>query len=210
MYFLNSPQYTRYDKIDIYYSTGTGQSQQKEPSDFYKTIPILSQTTEINFQINLDRLSANQDYYFHMVPYSAIGSGSGWTIGPHVITVPVETAAAACDCPILSISNGTSQVNLTHTTGSITNVYSVIDTFDTGNYSTFEYVIQIDDATDKTSSHKIFVTQTGSGIEEFSYSEYAVSSLANTSFQITGGALEAKVSDALYSPATYKIFRTFM
>ena len=209
IHFQNNPQHTRFEKIDIYSTTGTGDIRDTEPSDFCKTIPIFNQDSTVSFQINLDKAEPDQELYFHMVPGGGLGTGESWIIGPHKTFVPA-TPEIVLGVRQVDLLEGDSKVNMNLITGSITDTYSGIDIFDTGTYNTFEYTIQVEDVSNHISTHKIVVTHTGTGIEDFSYSEYDVSDGTHAEFQVTGGALEAQVSGVSFSPATYRMFRTSM
>jgi hypothetical protein len=80
--FDNDPLYTAFNKVEIYSSTG---------SDYFSSQEGLSPVFSYNltnepiqsFDINEGVLPSDTGVYLHYVPYSNIGSGAAWTIGPY-------------------------------------------------------------------------------------------------------------------------------
>lgn len=213
MVMVNDPRYTKYDRVDIYYSTGSG--IRNTPEDFYKTIYFLDQTREINFDIRLEKLGANINWWFWFVPWSELCSGTGWRVGPHVISVPVPPEIK-CVCEQICIPEGDCEANLNVETGMLNTDWTGITTLRTGEYVVWDYIFEAIGADDKISANRLMVNHTGLGVPDnnpgdaFSITNYAISDRNVVEFRTIGTGLEARLTDVASSPAEYCFFRTML
>jgi hypothetical protein len=80
--FNNNTSYTAFDRLEIYSSTGSDEftNQINPTAAFSKS--LTNEATQV-FNINEGILPNDTDVYLHFVPYSRIGRGGAWTVGPY-------------------------------------------------------------------------------------------------------------------------------
>lgn len=84
MDFLNNSQYTKYDHVDIYWSHESGQfySESGLDQNYLAKTSRLNNSKRQTLTLTEDNLPELDSFWLTVVPYSAIGSGVIWTVGP--------------------------------------------------------------------------------------------------------------------------------
>jgi hypothetical protein len=150
--YQNNLKYINFERYDIYASTGNDIILYEDPSIPPKNNPdfIYSQNTQniqdiFTLRIKPFGLDYNVPYYFKVVPYSSLGSGSVISFGPKIFSKETQTI----DNVIVSsnefeLFDGEEAMNLTYKTGVITGApLHVIDYIETGLYHTLAYTVEI-------------------------------------------------------------------
>jgi hypothetical protein len=146
----NNLQFTRMDRYDVYAFPESGitlprttSRNPKEQSGY-----LLSQSaTNITdaYLIRLTRQSLPYDipHFFTIVPYSTMGSGKPYSFGP-ITFVPAEENLEldSISASELNLVYGSKKSNNIFQTGSI-NSSGLLHTFDTGIYTTAQYLIEM-------------------------------------------------------------------
>ena len=107
--FKNDPNYTEYgNSINVYGQTGSGEFA-RNSSNFIATIPLTKDQAGQTFQLtpkdgDAEGLITETDYYFQLVPESAISKGQVFTVGPHKIQ-PVEQDPRNAGQPLYNRGN---------------------------------------------------------------------------------------------------------
>jgi len=107
--FKNDPNYTEYgNSIHVYGQTGSGEFP-RNSSNFIATIPLTKDQAGQTFQLtpkdgDAEGLITETDYYFQLVPESAISKGQVFTVGPHKIQ-PVEQDPRNAGQPLYNRGN---------------------------------------------------------------------------------------------------------
>jgi len=171
--FANNLKYVDIQKFDLYASTDSGISLYSDPNlkssdnpNFLYTQSV-QDISEIN-QIDIKPVGLYYDteYYFTIVPYSTLGSGSAIYFGPNVFTRTADS-----DVPTILAANqlelylGDEIVNTSLITGQITGANSnhLFDQIESGVYNTVLYTVQIREGSNYTSSELKLVTNGNSG-----------------------------------------------
>lgn len=146
----NDLRYIRMDRYDVYASTGSGlqlpsltylDPQNQEGYLFTQSASNIGDVYDLRIEkYNLER---NTPYYFTVIPYGALGSGRSIEFGP----VTFVDSNTNIEFPIISakelnLNYGTGQSSNIFETGSI-NGNGLIHAFDTGVYTTAQYLIEI-------------------------------------------------------------------
>ena len=83
--FANSPEYTNFDHVDVYWASGVGYFNDNPFSaDHLAATKTLSQNKNqsvLLFEENIPQFTGS-DLYLTIKPYSTIGLGDQWTVGP--------------------------------------------------------------------------------------------------------------------------------
>jgi hypothetical protein len=107
--FKNDPNYTEYgNSIHVYGQTGSGEFA-RNSSNFIATIPLTEDQAGQTHQLtpkdgDTEGLITETDYYFQLVPESAISKGQVFTVGPHKIQ-PVEQDPRNAGQPLYNRGN---------------------------------------------------------------------------------------------------------
>jgi hypothetical protein len=146
----NDLRYIRMDRYDVYASTGSGLQlpnltylDPKNQEGYLFSQSALNIDDIYTLRVEKYTLEQNAPYYFTIVPYGALGSGKSIEFGPVTF---VDTNENSEYLPISA-----SELNLVHGTGQSSNIFltgsingsGLIHTFDTGIYTTAQYLIEI-------------------------------------------------------------------
>jgi len=211
--FQNDPSYTSLEKIELYASQSYGVIDTQD--NFIKTIPIFSNSKNYSFFLDRTQLESNKDYWFRLKPYSVIGNGYDWVIGPYSIELPQEerTIVSANEFQLLK---GDSRVVLDFITGGITSSgVTVIDTLIKGSGYSYEYLTQFQDASGIYSSSKLMLVDNTSGLDTtrtgIFFTEYAISDYSFVNYSVSEDATGIYLKAQLNTPdAAYKLYKTFI
>jgi hypothetical protein len=170
----NSLKYVNIQKFDIYASPYDNITLYSDPNlrssdnPYYLYTQSIQDATEIN-QIIIKPVGLSYDipYYFKIVPYSTLGSGSAIYFGPNVFARSSDS-----DVPTILAGNqlelflGDEIVNTSLITGQITTVSTnhLLDSIESGVYNTILYTVQIREDSKYTSSELKLVTNGESGV----------------------------------------------
>lgn len=80
--FLNDTEFTKYDHLDVYWASGSGQFSTGLNESFLSKKVKLTNTQTQGFTLSESNLPQSESIWLTVVPYSSIGSGSAWTVGP--------------------------------------------------------------------------------------------------------------------------------
>ncbi len=168
----NSLKYVNVQKFDIYASQQNNITLYSDPNlrssdnPYYLYTQSVQDATEVN-QIIIKPVGLSYDipYYFAIVPYSTLGSGSAIYFGPNVFARSSDS-----DIPSIISANqlelflGDEIVNTSLITGQITAVGNhLLDSIESGVYNTVLYTVQIKEGSTYTSSELKLVTNGISG-----------------------------------------------
>jgi hypothetical protein len=171
--FSNNLKYVDIKKFDLYVSTENDISLYSDPNlkssdnPYYLYTQNVQDNSEINqIVIKPVGLLYDTNYYFTIVPYSTLGSGSGISFGPKVFNRSSDS-----DVPTILAANqlelylGDEIVNTSLITGQITipNSNHLLDQIESGTYNTILYTVQIREDSKYTSSELKLVTNGSSG-----------------------------------------------
>jgi hypothetical protein len=168
----NSLKYVNMQKFDIYASPYDNITLYSDPNlrssdnPYYLYTQSIQDATEVNeIIIKPVGLSYDIPYYFAIVPYSTLGSGSAIYFGPKVFARSSDS-----DVPTIIAANqlelflGDEIVNTSLITGQIIAVGDhLLDSIESGVYNTVLYTVQIKEGSTYTSSELKLVTDGGSG-----------------------------------------------
>lgn len=169
----NSLKYVNVQKFDIYASSQDNITLYSDPNlrssdnPYYLYTQSVQNATEVN-QIIIKPVGLSYDipYYFSIVPYSTLGSGSAIYFGPNVFARSSDS-----DVPSIIAANqlelflGDEIVNTSLITGQITTAGTnhLLDSIESGVYNTVLYTVQIKEGSTYTSSELKLVTNGISG-----------------------------------------------
>ena len=146
----NDLRFTRMDRYDVYALTGSGSAVNEltylnptAQEGYLFSQSAINVSDVYTLTINKNTLTENIPYYFTVVPYGVLGSGKSIKFGPVTF---VDTNENAEYIPLSA-----SELNLVHGSGQSSNVFltgsinssGLIHTFDTGIYTTAQYLIEI-------------------------------------------------------------------
>ncbi len=146
----NDMRFIRMDRYDVYASTGSGLQL---PSLTYLNPEaqngyLFSQSAvniEDVYTLRIERYNLEKSipYYFTIVPYGALGSGKSIEFGPVTfVESNVNNEFPIVGAKELTLNYGSGQSSNIFQTGSI-NGSGLIHTFDTGVYTTAQYLIEM-------------------------------------------------------------------
>ncbi len=221
-----NPVYINLDRYDIYYSSiGTGDIQLPEvenKSNAHNPYFLYSHTIQTELDTKIIRiqpvgLEYYVNYYFAVVPYSAVGSGEAIYFGPAMFTSAITgVAPVIISTEEINIVNGSETGNISLITGNLIEAgISIIDTIPSGraNLAMYDFQAKTFDADlgEYVYSHtqlKVVLDQaglTGSALyEEVIYNPYI-------DFTVdTAGTDYIVYADNSYSGGLYKALRTLL
>tara|TARA_B100000900_G_scaffold10158_1_gene8345 strand:+ start:2010 stop:3362 length:1353 start_codon:yes stop_codon:yes gene_type:complete len=240
--FQNDPTYTRFEKIEIYATTGisgvgnpstVGGKQPVTlpapiPANFVRSIPVLHQSKRQQIEISKDSIGDifnegySRYYNFSILPYSKLGSGVRFGVGPHAFVDSIKTLNEVETDKIRLTPNSTTsstpdEANISYLTGRITSTAAVkVDTLPHGQHHNVHYMLKV-----QTNDSNVHTTNLMASLKKAgtisSASDYEVQEYGQTSSY--GSAVEACLehdSDNVYLeitvpsnlPADYSIYRT--
>ena len=238
----NDPTYTRFEKIEIYATTGisgignpssVGGKQPVAlpaaiPANFVRSIPVLHQSKRQQIEISKDSISEifnegySRYYNFSILPYSKLGSGVRFGVGPHAFidknpTInEIETDKIRLT-PNSTTSSTPDEANISYITGRITTSNATrVDTLPHGVHHNMHYMVKIttNDSAVHTTNYMASVKTAGtvSSANQYEVQEYGRTSSYKNNVE---GCLEHD-SESLYLelrvlanlPADYSIYRT--
>lgn len=226
--YFNNFNYINFDRIDVYASetplTGVGLQQNSgtnrnliSSNPYYVyTKPINSQADANTLSLKPNNLAYETPYYFALIPYSQLGSGSGYytpTTYKFAREAP-NTGETIISANQFELIHGDSTMNMDFTTGSIpdSNAYT-IDIIEKTAYSTVAYMVQVTDSQNAVASSdlKIVISESSNPTYSGVYlTEYAISSNDLTTYIVESDAnyVYLKVSGVASTPATFKYYKT--
>jgi hypothetical protein len=180
--FFNNENYTSFNKIDIYAKKSQGISI--DQNDLIGSVDVLNSNEygKYEFSIDDERIDPFFEYWITLVPYSDLGSGYAWNIGPYSITQEIIDTRIAVDVGEFRVM-GLSSYSLTDIVeGFLTGINSniLIDELplDTGILSC-EYYANIINSQKDTCSLKLVLNNNlesdNQNRRSFHVSEYSVS-----------------------------------
>ncbi len=170
--FANNIKYVNIDRFDVYASTGeditlseTDESNPNGNPAYLYTQKTQNLSQVVNISIKPVALAYNTNYYFAVVPYSSLGSGSAIYFGPCYFgkyTTGISDIVVSSNK--FELFNGTESVTMDIITGSLsTGDSGLFDTIESGIYNTIFYNSQVTGPTgDFISSELKLVINTGS------------------------------------------------
>jgi len=233
----NSPLFTRFDFVEVYATTGIQNSDPVDkpetiPANLIKTIPMLNQSSRQQIRLGADVLdigdgagsSNNKNYNFTILPYSSIGAGHAFGIGPHSFVKPVdpldeiETDRIRLQ-PLPSNTNSIpkdGEGSIYYDSGTISTTSStVIDIIQKAVHHHIHYMIKIEDNACNVYTTNIIVSLTNcENATDYEIQEYGQSSNMNESgrplfcLNQSGDTVVLDVEFAGSVPYTYSFVRT--
>ena len=240
--FQNDPTYTRFEKIEIYATTGisgvgnpstVGGKQPVTlpaaiPANFVRSIPVLHQSKRQQIEISKDSIADipnegySRYYNFSILPYSKLGSGVRFGVGPHSFIEPAKTINEVETEKIRITPNSTTsstqdEANISYITGRITTSDSTrVDSLPHGVHHNMHYMVKIstNDSAVHTTNFMASVKTAGtvSSASQYEVQEYGRTSSYKDNVQAClehdseNIYLEVRVLANL--PADYSIYRT--
>jgi hypothetical protein len=216
----NSLQYIEMLKYDIYASLEDNIVVYDDPNLNPSTNPyfLYSQSVQSveetkTLVIKPIGLAYNTEYYFTVVPYSNLGSGTHIKFGPKIFTkesddnVPFVLSANQFE-----LINGESTVNLSTLSGETTTpatTLTTIDTLQTGTYNTILYAVQFktgDPASYISSELKLVY----GGSDPDSLLESPITNTGQLIYSVATGVSGVRLLQISGAPpnSTYKIYKT--
>jgi hypothetical protein len=220
---LNNPKYIEYDYIDIYAGLSNSGIININQSNFLYRENFSNIDNQLFIEIGKEYIQYDQYYDFIIVPYSKLGSGNHYYIGPHIIIKSEETLNAEITVePVDTFEKGSfEELNLIKNgldlkfnliNGSIDGTSGIIDIIDKNlPYRTYKYLSQIIDKENKATSSELKLTITDTGKMPI-LTEYGIEFTDNNINYIlesTQSYIYLKASNINY-PAQYKIYKTSM
>ena len=213
----NSLNYINIQKFDIYASSQDNITLYSDPNlrssdnPYYLYTQSVQDATEVN-QIIIKPVGLSYDipYYFAIVPYSTLGSGSAIYFGPNVFARSSDS-----DVPSIIAANqlelflGDEIVNTSLITGQITTAGTnhLLDSIESGVYNTVLYTVQIKEGSTYTSSELKLVTDGGSG----ALLESPITNSGQLTYSVDQNGLFTNVYVSGVTPTGYyKIYKTSM
>lgn len=187
--FLNNQNYTSFDRLDIY--VGLSSTPVISAENLTTSENLFSPDENNKYQISLNDtfIEPFVPYWFTFVPYSDLGSGYAWTVGPYAITQDVTDTRVSADVGELRIMGERSFQYTDMLEGLITGSdVTVIDDFVLGTgILCCEYYVSAMNKNRDTCSLKIILnnnTESKVGARKSLHlSEYSVSDNCFLSFQ---------------------------
>lgn len=218
---INNPRYIAYDYVDIYAASSISGEVEVIEDNFLYRKTFSNADNQLLIEIGRDYLEYDKAYNFSIVPYSKLGSGSHYHIGPHVIiksasTIDAEnviqptTSFEKGSFTELNLIKGDQNLKFDLFTGLINNSSEIIDIIDKNlEYRTYKYISQIIDKENEASSSELKLTIINTGkmpvLTEYGI-EFADNNIDYT-IESTQSYIYLKANNVNY-PAQYKIFKT--
>lgn len=226
--YFNDFNYINFDRIDIYAYTGslTGlnlqqgsgfSSEEISYNEYYVySHPIIRQIDANFISVKPNNLDYNQPYYFALIPYSQLGSGSGYytTTAYTFAREFFSTGESIINGNQIELIHGDSIMNVDFTTGNIPDSSGyTMDIIEKTAYSTVSYMVQVIDSQNSVASSdlKIVISESSNPTYSGVYmTEYAISSndLATYLVESDANYVYLKVSGVTSTPATFKYYKT--
>jgi hypothetical protein len=204
----NNPFYTSSNEFAVYSSTGSG-----DFSVLNTSIPILSKSQRYSFYLNENNIVPDVPHWFKIEPYSPIGSGYAWEVGPYFFSsAPSVKTNVSSDS--FSLTNGDSQADIDFITGSVeTDSITTIDILPKGEKYSYEYFAQFKDGLGHHCSSKIIIVDNTSGQDNsrtgLAFEEYSRSENSFVIYSVSGDEdniyLNAQLDDFV---GFYKLYKT--
>ncbi len=220
---LNNSKYISYDYIDVYATPfASGQAEVIEDNFLYKKV-FSDIDNQLLIEIGRQYLVYDEPYNFTIVPYSKLGSGAHYHIGPHLIiksqqtineeiTIQPTTAFEKGSFSELNLIKGDQDLKFNLITGFINNASEIIDIIDKNlPYRTYKYLSQIIDKENEASSSELKLTITNTGKMPI-LTEYGIE-FTTTNIDYTLDSTESYIylqANNINYPAQYKIYKTSM
>jgi hypothetical protein len=95
--FFNNEDYTSFNKIDIYAKKNQGISI--DENDLIESVNVLNSNEygKYEFSIDDEKIDPFSQYWFTLVPYSNLGSGYAWNVGPYSIIQEIDDTRISVD-----------------------------------------------------------------------------------------------------------------
>lgn len=218
---INDPKYIAYDYIDIYAEPSISGIAEIIEDNFLYRKTFSNIDNQLLIEIGRDYLEYDQAYNFTIVPYSKLGSGSHYQIGPHVMiksasTIDAEnviqptTSFEKGSFIELNLIKGNQDLKFDLFTGIINNSSGIIDIIDKNlQYRTYKYISQIIDKKNEATSSELKLTIINTGKMPI-LTEYGIEFTENNinyTLESTESFIYLKANNVNY-PAQYKIFKT--
>jgi hypothetical protein len=219
--YENTQQYLKFDRIDIFadtnplsmsdlpYSIDAPYSDTLGKAKFLYSQPVLGQLDSSLIKVKPNGLLYNTEYYFAIVPYSQIGSGTPYFIGPHIFTKEIDEVLPenVIQSNQFELISGPEVVNMDLITGNITVTdESIIDQIEINKFNTILYTVQIKD------THGVFRSSQLKLVVNSSTTTLLEESLSNDGsikFGLNTGTLYHYLTVSGVAPeGFYKIFKT--
>jgi hypothetical protein len=146
----NNLQFTRMDRYDIYafpesgvVLSSTTSRNPKQQSGYLLTQTAVNTTDAYLIRLTRQSLPYDIPHFFTIVPYSTMGSGKPYSFGPITFVTPEENFDFdSTSTSQLNLFYGNKKSNNIFQTGSISSS-GLLHTFDTGIYTTAQYLIEM-------------------------------------------------------------------
>lgn len=147
----NDLNFTQMDRYDVYALTGSGSAVNGltylNPFEQEGYLFSQSATDTINARsltINRGSLAQDVPYYFTVVPYGALGSGSSFTFGPATfVTVEDIVNFPEANASALNLYDGNSFGQTVYKTGKFFSDTGILHEFSSGQFSSVKYFIEV-------------------------------------------------------------------
>ncbi len=224
--YLNNFNYINFERIDVYASTspltgtniqngsGIGQDIIQQNEYFIYSQPITRQIDSNQLIIKPNNLEYGTPYYFALIPYSQLGSGSGFYGGPYEFArEEYFTGETIISANQFEVVHGDSVANIDFATGEVITDPTTVDIIERGAYSTISYIIQVTDSQATTCSSDLKVVISDSTDINYSgifVTEYAITNndLATYVVESDANYIYLKISGVVNTPATFKYYKT--
>ncbi len=212
----NDLRYTQMDRYDIYALTGSGSAVNEltflnptaqEGYLFSQSATNVSDSYALT--INKGELLENTPYYFTVVPYGALGSGSPFVFGPTTF-VPKETnlILPTIDASALNLYSNTGFSSTVYKTGLFASDREILHQFSSGEFSSVKYFVEIYwNSIRQLSELKGVINDTGLHLTSEPVND------TSTTYQlrsIFGGLCGLEASGSSYSGSSYKLQATMI
>jgi hypothetical protein len=139
------------DRYDVYALTGSGSAVNEltylNPLTQEGYLFSQSATNVVNnhsLTINRGALTQNTPYYFTVVPYGVLGSGSSFTFGPAAfVTVENIIQFPETNSSALNLYDGNSFSQTIYKTGKFFSNTGILHEFSSGQFSSVKYFIEV-------------------------------------------------------------------
>jgi hypothetical protein len=212
--FDNDLKYINFEKYDIYASTGNDIILSEDPSIPPKNNPnfLYSQNIQnidnlFTLKIKPFGLDYNVPYYFKIVPYSSVGSGSAISFGPNIFTQETSSInSTVVSSNQFELFDGTESMNLGYKTGEIIGFSAYpIDFIESGLYHTLIYTSEVQIDNNFTSSElKLVLNETGNA-----FAQNDINNIGQLTYSVDQSGLFYVLKVAGVDPTgLYKIYKT--
>ena len=212
----NNLNYINLEKFDIYASTGGCLTNlYEDPSldpvlheSFLYSVPATRSEDVFNLSIKPIGLEYSTPYYFTIVPYSSVGSGSSLCIGPHIFYSEFTGSnIALLRGNEIELFEGDSSMNIDFVTGAINNTTgALLDSTESGVYRTVLYTVQVEDSLSQFVSTDLKLVFNNSSV---SFVESPINNTGQLLFTIDQSGLFYNLFvSGVSGSGAYKIYKT--